>query len=168
VTSVSRHIRIKPNVSETVFESSSTPATTEDGFDTALPGSEENPIQAAALVERAYDPNDVGAPLKITGEQTIRTADELHKVLAEHLDRCVDVDVDLSEVDACDAAALQLIYALRQSAVQRKQRFHITAVSPAVTETAAALGLHIEALTNAWGPATVDGDCQMAGKDNGI
>jgi hypothetical protein len=87
-------------VSETVFESSSTPATTKDGFDIALPESEESPIRAADLVERACDPNDVGAPLKITGDQTIRTADELHKVLAKHLDRCVDVVVDLSEVDA--------------------------------------------------------------------
>ena len=168
VTAVSRHIRIKPHVSETVFRSTSMPATAENGFDIALHESEENPVQAAALVGRAYDPNDAGAPLKITGEQTIRTADELHKVLVEHLDRGLDVVVDLSEVDECDAAALQLFYALRQSAIQRKQRFHITAVSSAIAETAAALGLHIEALTTACRPATADGHCEGAGKENGI
>jgi hypothetical protein len=36
---------------------------------------------------------------------------------------------------------------LRQSAVQGKQRFRIAAVSPAILETAAALGLCMESLT---------------------
>ena len=148
-------------MNETAFNSSSSLKTTEAE-------SEENSVQAAAPIERAHDPNDAGDPLKITGEQTIATADELHKALAEYLDRGLAVVVDLSEVEECDAAALQLIYALRQSAVQRKQRFHITAVSPAITETAAALGLRIEALTTGCGPATADGDCEVTGKDNGI
>ena len=156
-----RGTRIIPKVDDTVFNTSSFPGTTEAE-------SEENSVQAATPIGQAHDPTDAGAPLKITGEQTIRTADDLHESLAQYLDRGLDVVVDLSEVDECDTAALQLIYALRQSAIQRKQRFHITAVSPAITETAAALGLHIEALTTACGPATADGDCEVAGKDNGI
>jgi anti-anti-sigma factor len=147
-------------VNDTVFKTSSFPGTTEAE-------SEENSVQAAAPIEQAHDPNDA-APLKITGEQSIRTADELQKALAEHLDRGLDVVVDLSEVDECDTAAMQLIYALRQSAVQRKQRFHITAVSPAITETAAALGLGIEELMTPCGPAVPDGDREAAGEDNGI
>jgi anti-anti-sigma regulatory factor len=168
VTAVSRHIRIKPHVSDNVFRSTSLPHTAEDGVGIALAESEENPLPAASVVARAYDPDDAGAPLKITGEQTIRTADQLHKLLAEHLDRGVDFLLDLSEVVECDAAALQLIYALRQSAVQRKQRFQITSVSPAITETAAALGLQVEALITSCGAVTEDGDCKAAGKHNGI
>jgi anti-anti-sigma regulatory factor len=168
VIAVSRHIGIKPNVSETVFRSTSMPATAEDGVNIDEHESEENPIQAATLVEPARDPNSAGAPLKITGEQTIGTADELHAALTQYLDRGLDVVVDLSEVDECDTAALQLIYALQQSAVQRKQRFHITALSPAITETAAVLGFDIEALTTSRGPAAADGDCEVVVKDNGI
>ena len=88
------------------------------------------------------------APLKISGEQTIRTAGELHQALAEHLDRGLAVAMDLSEVGECDTAALQLIYAFRRSMAQRHQRFHITAVSPAIAETAAALGLRIDLLAD--------------------
>jgi anti-anti-sigma regulatory factor len=79
--------------------------------------------------------------LKIAGEQTIATTGELHKMLTEHLDRGLAVALDLSEIRVCDTAALQLIFALCRSAVVRKQRFGITAVSPAIAETVAALGL---------------------------
>jgi anti-anti-sigma factor len=79
--------------------------------------------------------------LKIAGEQTIATAGDLHKTLIEYLDRGQAMALDLSEIRVCDTAALQLIYGLCRSAVERKQRFQITAVSAAVAETVAALGL---------------------------
>ncbi len=126
-----------------------------------MPESAGNPLHAAPLVGQAHHASEAGVPLKIMGEQTIRNVDELHKALAEYLDRGLDVVVDLSEVDVCDTAALQLIYALRQSAVQRNQRFHIPAVSPAVVETAAALGLRVEALTAACEPDVADGVCEV-------
>lgn len=87
------------------------------------------------------------APLKITGEQTINTAGELHHALAEYLARGLAAVVDLSEVQVCDTTTLQLIYALRRSLVERRLHFHITAVSPAITEAAAALGLRLEGET---------------------
>jgi hypothetical protein len=59
------------------------PATAEDDVNIDEHESEENPIQAATLVEPARDPNGAGAPLKITGEQTIGTADELHEALTQ-------------------------------------------------------------------------------------
>jgi anti-anti-sigma regulatory factor len=158
---------IGPNVSNTLFKSSSLPEISEAVVDCVLPAPEEHSAQAPAPIERVPDPSDAGAPLKITGEQTIRTADELHEALAQYLDRGLDVVVDLSEVNECDAAALQLIFALRQSAVQRKQRFHITAVSPAIAGTAAALGLDLEILRTVGRRATADGDCEAAGEDNG-
>ena len=125
-------------------------------------------MQAAALVEPARGLNDADTPLKITGEQTIRTADGLHKVLSEYLDRGGAVVVDLSEVQVCDAAALQLLYALRQSAVQRKQRFHITAISPAIIDAGEALGLCMEALTVSCCPAVAEADGEAAGVTEGM
>lgn len=103
-------------------------------------------------------PDWIGLNLKITGEQTIRTACELHHTLAEHVDRGMAIDVDLSEVSECDTAALQLICAFRRSMAQRNQPFHISAVSPAMAATAAMLGLN-DLLADA------DGD---AGGQNGI
>jgi len=155
-------------VSDTVFKSSSLPETTEAVVDCMPPESTKNLFQTAAPIKQAHDPNDAGARLKITGEQIIRTADELHKMLADYLDRGVPVGVDLSEVGQCDTAALQLIYALRRSAVERKQRFQITAVSAAITETAAALGLRIEELMTPCEPTAASGDCEVVGKDSGI
>jgi anti-anti-sigma regulatory factor len=141
-------------VSENTSRSNSVAATA-DGFDVDELESEENPMQRAT-------------PLTITGAQSIRTAGELHKTLADYLNRGLAVVVDMSMLDECDTAALQLVYALRQSAVQRKQRFEVTAVSPAMIETAAALGLRIGELTTPWEPTAPDGLCEATGKDNGI
>ena len=112
---------------------------------TAGAGPEGNSCRTAA------DANDTSVRLQLTGEQTIRTAGELHEALAHNLERGLDMVVDLSGVDVCDAAALQLIFATHHSAVQQNQLFRIEAVSPAVADTAAALGLDIAALTR--GPA---------------
>jgi anti-anti-sigma regulatory factor len=87
------------------------------------------------------------APLKLTGEQTISVAAELHQKLVEYVERGLDILLDLSEVQVCDAAVLQLMCAVRQSANQRKQRFRITAVSTPVAEAAAALGLPLDSLS---------------------
>jgi len=155
-------------VSDTVFKSSSLPETAEALVNCLPPDSAEKTCRRAAPFERAHGPNEEGIPLKITGAQTIRTADELQKMLADYRDRGPAVDVDLSEIDECDAAAVQLIYALRRSAVERKQRFQITAVSAAITETAAALGLRIEELMTPCEPTAASGDCEVVGKDSGI
>jgi anti-anti-sigma regulatory factor len=128
-------------VSDTVFESSSQAGITEAVVDLARPESAANLLEAAALVEPTRELNHADTPLKLTGEQTIRTADKLRKALADYLDHGLAVVMDLSEVQVSDAAALQLILALRRSAAQREQTFHIKAASQAITETAAALGL---------------------------
>jgi anti-anti-sigma regulatory factor len=158
----------KPNVSEAVFRSTSLPATAEEAADINELESEQDPFQATTVAEQTNQPSEADAPLKITGEQTIRNADQLHKTLSVYLDRGQSVVVDLAEVNACDAASLQLICALHNSAVQRKLRFRIQAASPAIAETAAALGLRFEALATACGPSIADGDCELAGKENGI
>lgn len=155
-------------MSETVFPTTSMPATAEDAVDIDELESGENPLPVATLIEPAHDPSETPVPLKITGEQTIRNADQLHKSLTDYLDRGRDVVVDLSEVNVCDAASLQLMFALHHSAVQRKQGFRIQAASPAITETAAALGLRMEDLTAACEPAVVNDAPEMEGSNNGI
>jgi anti-anti-sigma factor len=85
----------------------------------------------------------------LNGELSIRNAEELHKLFVAEIGRCPKLIVDLSDVYACDTAALQLICSLRKTAVQRGQRFRIAALSPAVEAAAAALGLPIQELTGA-------------------
>ena len=91
--------------------------------------------------------------LMISGEQTIRNANELLGQLKEFMDQGRAAVVDLSGVSACDTAALQLICALRQYAVERNRTFRISAVSPAIGEAAAAIGLHLQDLSNTFGSA---------------
>jgi len=117
---------------------------------------------------REFETAVIPVPLRIIGEQTIRNVDLLQEAFSGYLDGAEAVAVDLSEVKACDAAALQLIYALRHSAIQRKLPFQITAVSPAIVETAAALGFEIDDLMIVCAPATADGHCDVAGQPDGI
>jgi anti-anti-sigma regulatory factor len=83
-------------------------------------------------------PAEPDGPLKITGELNIRTLDQLHQTLTRHLGRGQDLVVDLSGVPECDTAALQLFCALSKSG------FDIVAVSPAIREIAAGVGLRVE------------------------
>jgi anti-anti-sigma regulatory factor len=59
------------------------------------------------------------------------------------------LSLDLSEVDACDAASLQLFYAARASALRQQKEFRVAAVSSAVTDIGEALGMPLELLTKA-------------------
>lgn len=85
-------------------------------------------------------------PTALDGEWSIGNAEELRQLLMESLTRGPDVILDLSGVQACDTAVLQLICSVRKSAVERRRRFQIAALSPAVEEAAAALGLPIREL----------------------
>jgi anti-anti-sigma regulatory factor len=73
-------------------------------------------------------------PLKISGELSIRTLDQWH----ETLNSSRNLALDLSEVSACDTAALQLICAARKSG------FEIAGISPVIQQIAAAIGLRLE------------------------
>jgi anti-anti-sigma regulatory factor len=54
--------------------------------------------------------------------------------------------VDLSGVDSCDAAALQLLCAAKLSASRLRKTFRVVSLSPAVLETCAAIGLPLAEL----------------------
>lgn len=119
----------------------------------ALPEPAGDILQAGAAGPQSCSREET--PLQVDGELDIRGLDELHRLFAEVLGRGPDIVVDLAGVQACDTAALQLICSLRKTAVERGQRLHVAALSPAIENIAAALGLPIQELTgaNEAGPA---------------
>ena len=85
--------------------------------------------------------------LKLSGTLDISIAEALRNVLAECVERDGNPTVDLSAVDGCDTAALQLLFSARESALQAKKRFRVEASSPAVVRACSALGLALAKLT---------------------
>ena len=83
--------------------------------------------------------------LDLTTAFTISHIDHLHKVLLEQLHTDGHVLLDLSSVEECDAAGLQLLCSLRKTHPGGAHRFVITAVSPALQEIADVLGIPITA-----------------------
>jgi len=84
--------------------------------------------------------------LKVSGSLDISTAGELCDSLRDWLGRQPELNLDLSEVDWCDAAVLQVLCAARRIASQLQRPFHVVSWSTAVLETSAALGLPLEEL----------------------
>jgi len=80
-------------------------------------------------------------PCKIEGEWSIRNVEALQKLLAGQLDGSADVVLDLGAVRECDTAVLQLLCAAQKTAAGRGARWRIARLSPAIEETAAAIGL---------------------------
>jgi anti-anti-sigma regulatory factor len=87
-----------------------------------------------------------GSVLKISGSLEIGAIDILHRALVDCLNRESAPEVDLSEVDACDASALQLLCAARKSAMQSDKPFRVVALSDGAMAAGAALGLPLEEL----------------------
>jgi anti-anti-sigma factor len=90
--------------------------------------------------------DEFGSVLKISGSLDIGAIDILHQALVDCLNRESAPEVDLSEVDACDASALQLLCAAQKSATRSNQPFRVVALSAGVTAAGAALGLQLEEL----------------------
>lgn len=92
-------------------------------------------------------------PITLAGEWSIANAAELHQLLVESLDASGapggGIVLDLAGVQACDTAALQLVCSLRRAAAERGLHWRVAALSPAIAETAAAIGLPIQELTEA-------------------
>ncbi len=82
--------------------------------------------------------------LKISGTLDIDTANALREALLDCLLRQPEVAADLSQVDECDTAALQVFLAVRRDAEAAGKTFRAIAASSAVTGTAEALGLSID------------------------
>ena len=82
--------------------------------------------------------------LKLSGELTIRRADELHRLFVEAAGQEGGLVLDLSGVEQCDAAGLQLICALRKTLAGRGSSLRVSAIPAAVQLTATALGMPLE------------------------
>ena len=85
--------------------------------------------------------------LILAGTLDISSSDELRKALSDCLNREPEVKVDLSRADACDTAALQVLYSLHKSAGMSHKIFRITALSEAVEKMVTALGLSLSHFT---------------------
>ncbi len=86
------------------------------------------------------DRNNPTGSLRISGELNIASAKSLGEVLLEQLSTSRELALDLSAVESCDTAALQVLLAARQRATLTGKPFSIFPNSPVVTETAHALG----------------------------
>jgi anti-anti-sigma regulatory factor len=83
--------------------------------------------------------------LKISGTLDIDAANRLREAL---LDCCLhqpEVAADLSEVESCDAAGLQVLLAGQRGAAAFGKVFSVRAAATPILETAAALGLSLGA-----------------------
>jgi anti-anti-sigma factor len=100
--------------------------------------------------------NEVTGVLKISGTLDIDAANSLREALLDCFVQQHDIAADLSDVDGCDAAGLQVLLAGRKDAVLVGKAFRIIAASSAVMETAAALGFLIDDLGKGQGKEHAD------------
>jgi anti-anti-sigma regulatory factor len=99
----------------------------------------------------AKDP--VRGLLRISGSLHVSEAEKLCHGLRDQLAEGQELLLDLSEVDACDTACLQLFYAARNSALRQQKPFRVTALSSAVSDTGKVLGMPLELLTSSNNPS---------------
>jgi phospholipid transport system transporter-binding protein len=81
--------------------------------------------------------------LTISGTLDIASANSLRETLFDCLMNQTEIAADLSGVDGCDAAGLQVLLAGLRDAAADGKTLRLTAVPHAVRETAAALGFPI-------------------------
>jgi anti-anti-sigma regulatory factor len=93
-----------------------------------------------------------GSRLKIEGALRIAEAAELRLALRESIGDASLSGVDLSSIEECDTAALQLLYSASKTAVDAGMPLRFLEPSSALVDAATALGLHIGGIN------TVSGD----------
>ena len=102
--------------------------------------------------------------LSISGAAAIGDVDALQKALTESLKTEHGLKLDLSALDSCDTACMQLLISARHSAQQLGKRWLITARSSALEAAGAAVGLSIERLAE---PLGNDAGAPAAGAKRG-
>jgi anti-anti-sigma regulatory factor len=78
--------------------------------------------------------------LRVSGSLHTTAVGPLREALLKCLSAQSEVAVDLTGVDMCDTASLQVLFACQSSAASQGKTLRVTA-SPAVRETLEALGL---------------------------
>lgn len=90
-----------------------------------------------------------GRVLQISGTLEIREADELLRVLRDCLHNEAQPVIDLSGVEGCDTAALQLLCSARKTAAVAGKPLQFLGLPGAVQDAAAALGLRLDEVAGA-------------------
>ena len=90
--------------------------------------------------------NEGGGVLRIAGTLDIGGAEELQKALREFLEEQQNPALDLSEVEGCDTATLQLLYAARKTRGTSMKRRQFEGLSSPVANTSSVLGLSVNDL----------------------
>lgn len=85
--------------------------------------------------------------MKIAGRLDIYSANDITDALAECLATHPELLLDLSDVESCDIAGVQLICSAQKSAAASHKAFLLTAASPQVTRACADAGLSPASLT---------------------
>ncbi len=78
--------------------------------------------------------NDDTCCLGIDGEMTIYSAAELKGALLDGLNRCEQLEINLSQVSEMDSAGLQLLYLVKREAAHLNRKLALVAHSPATLE----------------------------------
>lgn len=104
-----------------------------------------------------------GSVLRIQGTLSIGETAELREALCHALAETPSLVVDLSAVDGCDTAGLQLLCSARKTA-DSARRVRLVGLSGAIAEMAAALGLDPGELT----AEEVPGSAANEAKSHGI
>ena len=86
--------------------------------------------------------------LKIVGDMSIYHATSLRDGLLEQLSQFEEVTLDLTEVDNCDTAGVQLLLAARISAAETGKPFTISGISDSVQEALSRAGITPEGDSN--------------------
>jgi len=81
-----------------------------------------------------------GHVLKFAGKLTIRAVAQTHETLREYFGGEVNPVFDLSEVEACDTAGLQLLCSASKTAESLGKHIEFAGVSDAVRNASAILG----------------------------
>jgi anti-anti-sigma regulatory factor len=103
---------------------------------TSLPTQSESRENAVEITK-----DESGQVLKIAGALGIGAGGELRNALRDFVCGSPRPIIDLSEVDVCDTAALQLLCSAGKTAERSGKPFELAGLSPAVRTTSAALGL---------------------------
>jgi anti-anti-sigma factor len=90
------------------------------------------------------DQNKTTGVLKISGALQIDEVKRLYASLCECVENQPSIALDLSEVDSCDTASLQVLLAAHKTAALRGKYFCFTAISEEIQKKAVALGLFVE------------------------
>jgi anti-anti-sigma factor len=85
--------------------------------------------------------------LKLAGRLDIQGSEELRDALRDLAKGGLNSIVDVSEVEACDTTALQLLYAARKTVAAGGGRFTLAGLSSGLVESSAAIGVSLKELT---------------------